>query len=309
MIGRKVGMMRLYDGGGRVRAVTAIELGPNRVTQLRSDDRDGYAAVQVGYRGDRKRLTRPARGHLSQAGVEEPLGALREFRTDDSADYSPGQELRVDRFSPGAFVDVSGVSKGKGFAGGVKRWGFHGGPKTHGQSDKHRGPGSVGAGTTPGRVWKGQKMAGHMGARNKTVRNLLVVLTDADRNLLFVEGSVPGPRNGIVVVRVGRRSALRDYESPSPLPAFEPVEVGEEQQAEAAMEAADAAAPAETTEAGEATTETATATESEPLVEASVEEPSSEDAGAGEEAEEPVEQQTEDADDGAEDGAEDGAKE
>ena len=303
MIGRKVGMMRLYDGSGRVRAVTAIELGPNRVTQLRSDDRDGYEAVQVGHRGDRKRLTRPARGHLRQAGVEEPLGALREFRTDDSAEYSLGQELRVDRFSPGAFVDVSGVSKGRGFAGVVKRWGFHGGPKSHGQSDKHRGPGSIGAGTTPGRVWRGQKMAGHMGARNKTVRNLLVVLTDTDRNLLFVEGSVPGPRNGIVVVRVGRRSALRDYEPPSPLPAVESVEVEQEQETEAAAEAVDATATAETaetTETSEETSETPESTESEPLAEASLEEPSSEEADAGEE---PAEEQTEDAEDGAEDGA------
>jgi len=214
MIGRKVGMMRLYDGGGRVRAVTAIELGPNRVTQLRTGERDGYQAVQIGYRGKRKRLTRPARGHLRQAGVEEPLSVLREFRVDDLSEFTIGQELSVDRFTPGAFVDVSGTSKGRGFAGGVKRWGFRGGPKTHGQSDKHRGPGSIGAGTTPGRVWKGQKMAGHMGARSKTVRDLLIVLTDLSRNLIFIQGSVPGPNGSIVVVRPGRRSALDEFDPP-----------------------------------------------------------------------------------------------
>ena len=216
MLGRKVGMMRLYDGAGRVRAVTAIELGPNRVTQLRTGDRDGYEAVQIGHRGERARLNRPARGHLSSAGIEEPLSVLGEFRVGDTSEFSVGEELRVDRFEPGAFVDVTGVSRGRGFAGGVKRWGFHGGPKTHGQSDKHRGPGSIGAGTTPGRVWKGQKMAGHMGARRKTVRNLLVVLTDAPRNLLFVEGSVPGSRGGIVTVSPARRPALADFAPPEP---------------------------------------------------------------------------------------------
>ena len=254
MIGRKVGMMRLYDGTGRVRAVTAVELGPNRVTQLRTGERDGYEAVQIGSRGDRKRLTRPARGHLRQAGVVEPLSVLREFRIDDASEFSVGQELRVDRFIPGTFVDVTGTSKGRGFAGVVKRWGFHGGPKTHGQSDKHRAPGSIGAGTTPGRVWKGQKMAGHMGARRKTVRDLLVVLTDVSRNLILVEGSVPGPNRGMVTVSPGRRTALEEFEPPS-LPAaaeLEEVEAEETNDAsEAAVEEAPSAqAPAEETAAG-----------------------------------------------------------
>ena len=222
MVGRKVGMMRLYDGAGRVRAVTAIELGPNRVTQLRTADRDGYEAVQLGYRGDRKRLTRPARGHLRGAGIDEVLSALREFRLAGAeAEFSLGEELRVDRFTPGEFVDVNATSKGRGFAGGVKRWNFRGGPKTHGQSDRHRAPGSIGAGTSPGRVWKGQKMAGHMGSERKTVRNLLVVLTDASRNLLFVEGSVPGPKSTIVVVTPGRRSALAGFQPPAPFAVAE----------------------------------------------------------------------------------------
>ena len=211
LIGRKLGMVRLYDGGGRARAVTAIELGPNRVTQLRTADRDGYEAVQVGYSGNRKRLTRPALGHLRAAGVEETLARLGEFRVDSTAGYQLGQRLDVSQFQPGAYVDVTADSKGRGFSGGVRRWGFHGGPKTHGQSDRHRAPGSIGSGTTPGRVWKGQHMAGHMGAVRITVRNLLVVATDDARNLIFVQGSVPGPQRGLVAVRNGRRAALANF--------------------------------------------------------------------------------------------------
>ena len=214
MIGRKVGMMRLYDGEGRVRAVTAIELGPNRVTQLRTHDQDGYEAVQIGFVGNRKRLTRPQRGHLRKAGIDERLGVLREFRADPSQ-FEVGQEIRSnEEFTPGEYVDVTGTSKGRGFAGGVKRWHFAGGPKTHGQSDRWRAPGSIGAGTTPGKVWKGQKMGGHMGMRRKTVMNLLVVHADPTRNLLFVEGSVPGPNGTSVTVTSGRRTALVDYEPP-----------------------------------------------------------------------------------------------
>ncbi len=220
MIGRKVGMMRVYDGSGRVRGVTAIEVGPNRVTQLRNTDRDGYEAVQIGYRGNRKRVSRPERGHLREAGVDEPLTLLREVRSDGS-DFTLGQEILVEQFTPGEFVDVTATSKGRGFAGGVRRWGFRGGPKTHGQSDKWRGPGSVGAGTTPGKTWKGQKMGGHMGARRKTVLNLLVVLIDPSRNLLLVEGSVPGPRGGLVNIDPARRAPLEGFEPPQP---FAPAE-------------------------------------------------------------------------------------
>ena len=129
------------------------------MTQLRTTDRDGYEAVQLGSGGDRKRLSRPALGHLRAGGIEEPLGRLYEFRVDDSSEFSVGEQLAVDRLQAGEFVDVTGTSKGRGFAGVVKRWGFRGGPKSHGQSDKHRGSGSIGAGTTPGRVWRGQKMA------------------------------------------------------------------------------------------------------------------------------------------------------
>ena len=219
MIGRKLGMMRLYDGSGRVRPVTVLQLGPNRVTQVRNGERDGYEAVQIGFLGNRKRLTRPQRGHLSRAGIEgEALSALREFPADDVGEHEAGQVVTCDQFEPGQYVDVTGTSKGRGFAGTVKRWGFHGGPKTHGQSDRHRAPGSVGAGTTPGKVWKGQKMGGHMGAETVSVLNLLVVQSDPARHLLFVEGSVPGPNKGLITVTPGRKPPLEDYKPPE-LPA------------------------------------------------------------------------------------------
>ncbi|MBM4414863.1 MAG: 50S ribosomal protein L3 [Chloroflexi bacterium] len=214
MIGRKLGMMRLYDGAGRARAVTVIELGPNRVTQLRTPERDGYAAVQLGFEAGRKRLTRAQRGHLRRARIDAPLGVLREFPANGDA-AEVGEVVTVDTFSAGAYVNVTGVSKGRGFAGGVKRWNFRGGPKTHGQSDRHRAPGSVGAGTTPGKVWRGQHMAGHMGARTTTVMNVLVVLSDPARNLLFVEGSVPGPNTAVVTVMPGRRAPLKQYTPPT----------------------------------------------------------------------------------------------
>ncbi len=221
LIGRKVGMMRLYDGSGRARGVSVIEFAPNYVTQLRTADRDGYSAVQIGARGLRKRITRPMRGHLRTAGLEhEVLTSLKEFRVDDTGEFTAGQVLTVEQFEPGAFVNVTGVTKGRGFAGVVRRWNFAGGPKTHGQSDRHRAPGSIGAGTSPGKVWKGQKMGGHMGMRQKTVMNLLVVHADPTRNLLFVEGSVPGPNGATVSVIAGRRTALVDYEPPV-LPAIE----------------------------------------------------------------------------------------
>jgi large subunit ribosomal protein L3 len=258
MIGRKVGMMRLYDGAGRARAVTVIELGPNRVTQLRTAERDGYEAVQVGFSGNRTRVTRPERGHLRGAGVDEVLSVLHEFPLNGES-YERGQTLTVEAFTPGEYVTVAGVSKGRGFAGGVKRWNFRGGPKTHGQSDRHRAPGSVGAGTTPGKVWKGQKMAGHMGARAKTIINQLVVLTDPARNLIFVQGSVPGADDGIVTVQPGRRSPLAGYTPPEPLVDIVPPVLEEDMPPAAEDEAAEEAAAEETTVAPEAEAEAAEA--------------------------------------------------
>ena len=214
MIGRKIGMMSLYDGGGRRRACTVVELGPNRVTQIRTTERDGYEAVQLGFSGTRKRNNRPERGHLRRAGVEDVVTRLNEFDASDVDEYTLGQTISIEEFAPGQYVNATGVSKGRGFAGGVKRWHFAGGPKTHGQSDKHRGPGSVGAGTTPGRTWRGQKMAGHMGSRRKTVINLLVVAVDPTRNLLFIEGSVPGAKDGMVTITRGRRTTLEEFPAP-----------------------------------------------------------------------------------------------
>ncbi len=237
IIGRKVGMMRLYDGSGRVRGVTAIEVSSNFVTQIRTPDRDGYSAVQIGHPGNRKRVNRPQRGHLRQAGLErETLTRLREYRLEDAGEYTLGQQLTAEQFVPGSYVDVQATSKGRGFQGGVKRHGFAGGPKTHGQSDRHRAPGSVGSGTTPGRVFKGTKMAGRMGNVATAVLNLLVVANDPERNLIFVQGSVPGPNGGLVSVTAGRKPAIADF-APAPLPSVadveEPeVEVPEEIEAE-----------------------------------------------------------------------------
>ena len=277
LIGRKVGMMRLYDGAARARGVTVIELGPNYVTQVRTPERDGYSAVQLGYNGARKRANRPERGHLRAAGLEgrsPVLTKLREFRLDDSTSFELGQALTVEQFVPGQFVDVTATSKGKGFAGGVKRWHFAGGPKTHGQSDRHRAPGSIGSGTTPGRVYKGLKMAGHMGAETVTVLNLLVVAVDPTRNLLFVDGSVPGHKDTIVTVGAARRPALKDYTPPVIPGATEAAdEVVEETVAEEAAEApvAEATSDAPTAEA-EAATEAEASTEDAPAEEAAADE-------------------------------------
>jgi large subunit ribosomal protein L3 len=220
ILGRKIGMTQLYRDDGRLEAATVIEAGPTVVTQVKTPERDGYAAVQVGF-GEAKRLTAPERGHLGYGGLN------RNRRTGRSAQRSQGSQLGLLRylrefpappegaavgdkydvsiFAPGQLVDISGRSKGKGFAGGVRRYGFHGGPKTHGQSDKHRAPGSVGATTTPGRVVKGLRMAGHLGDRDVTVQHLEVLRIDQERNLLFVRGAVPGSYQGLLVIRPSRR--------------------------------------------------------------------------------------------------------
>lgn len=286
MIGRKVGMMTLYDGAGRARGVTVIEMTGNRVTQIRTTDRDGYEAVQVGAPGNRKRTTKPEAGHLRAAGLErESLSVLQEFHVSDINSFELGQELGVDQFEPGTYVNVTGTSKGRGFAGVVRRYNFRGGPKTHGQSDRHRAPGSIGAGTTPGRVWKGQKMGGHMGNRTRTGLNQLVVYVDPARQLLFIEGSVPGPRNGIVSVVAGRKKARADYEAPVlSLPEVEEV-LAEEPEA-AVDEAADteAATATEGAPTAEATDETPAAevTEEAPTDEAPAEVPSDDEPAADE---------------------------
>jgi len=203
IIGRKIGMTQVFTEGGTAEAVTAIEAGPCTVTQIKSVGREGYNAVQLGF-GEAKQLNSPERGHLGKLGL---FKHLREFRVEDTSDIELGHRVDVSLFQPGDLVDVVGVSKGRGFAGTVKRHHFAGGPKSHGQSDRHRAPGSIGAGTDPGRVLKGQKMAGHMGNQRVTVKCIKVVKADPERNLLLVKGAVPGARNGLLEIR---KSRVRD---------------------------------------------------------------------------------------------------
>jgi large subunit ribosomal protein L3 len=200
LLGRKIGMTQVFSPAGEAIPVTVIELGPCVVTQIRDRDRDGYEAVQIGFGEVKpKSLTKPEQGHLAGAG--RLVRYLREFSTDTIDDHQVGQVLTVDLFEPGQIIDVTGTSKGRGFQGVVKRHGFGGGPKTHGQSDRWRAPGSIGAGTDPGRVWKGTRMAGRMGNRRVTVQNLEVVEVLPDKHLLLVRGSVPGAKNGLLMVR------------------------------------------------------------------------------------------------------------
>ncbi|MFQ6016268.1 MAG: 50S ribosomal protein L3 [Anaerolineae bacterium] len=199
IIGRKLGMTQVFSETGEVVPVTVLEAGPCYVTQIKSEERDGYGAIQLGFEETKpKRLTRAQRGHLKNL---PPLRYLREVRTSDWQAYELGQKIEADIFEVGEKVDVTGMSKGRGFAGGMKRYGFGGGRATHGQSDRARAPGSIGAGTTPGRVIKGLRMAGHMGNERVTVQNLEVVMVDAERNLLAVRGSVPGAKNSLVLIR------------------------------------------------------------------------------------------------------------
>lgn len=206
MLGTKLGMTQVFNERGEVIPVTVISAGPCVVTQIRTQERDGYEAVQLGF-GKAKRLTRPERGHLKAASSAQDgeselvLKHLREFNAEPMDDVEVGQHVTVSIFEPGDVIDISGISKGHGFQGVVKRHGFKGGPKTHGQSDRHRAPGSIGAGTTPGRVFKGTKMAGRQGGERVTVQNLRVVRVDPDRNLLLVRGSVPGAVNGLLMIR------------------------------------------------------------------------------------------------------------
>jgi len=204
LIGKKIGMTQIFDESGVAYPVTLIEAGPCYVTQIRRPETEGYSAVQLGFgETHSKRLTGGELGHLKAASLP-PLRVLREFRA-KTPDVAVGDVLKVDVFAPGERVDVIGTSKGKGFAGGVKRYHFAGGPKTHGQSDRHRAPGSNSSGTTPGRVYKGSRRPGHMGSDRVTVQSLKVVLVDAERNLIGVHGAVPGPKGGLVVINEARK--------------------------------------------------------------------------------------------------------
>ena len=189
-------MTQVFGEDGRVEAVTVIEAGPCLVSQIKRVKREGYDAVQLGF-GQAKRLNSAQKGHLKKVGM---LKYLREFKAADVDSIEVGNRVGADMFKAGDLVDISGTSKGRGFAGGVKRYHFAGGPKTHGQSDRYRAPGSIGAGTSPGRVWKGLRMAGHMGNRKVTVRKLKVIEADPERNLLLVRGAVPGSRKGLLTI-------------------------------------------------------------------------------------------------------------
>jgi large subunit ribosomal protein L3 len=206
ILGRKVGMMQLLTAQGEVVPVTIIEAGPCYVTQVKSMENDGYTAIQLGFNETRqKHLTKGQIGRLKPHGLPL-LRTLREIRLKNVEDYQLGQKLMSDVFNVHDRVDVRGISKGRGFQGGVRRHGFRGGPRTHGQSDRLRAPGASSSGTTPGRVYKGKRMAGHMGNVAVTVHNLHVVLVDPERSLLAVRGAVPGARGGLLVITDARKA-------------------------------------------------------------------------------------------------------
>jgi large subunit ribosomal protein L3 len=209
IIGRKVGMTQVFQENGTAEGVTVVQAGPCLVTEIRTPERNGYTAVQLGFeelrdRAERK-LNKPEAGYLRKKKLPL-LRILREVEVDDAASISVGDVVNVSMFTAGDLVDVTGTSKGKGFAGVVKRHHFAGGPKTHGASDRLRRAGSIGAGTTPGRVYKGMRMAGHMGNERVTMQNLRVIRVDHERNLLIIRGAVPGPTNGLVMVRKAVKS-------------------------------------------------------------------------------------------------------
>src|SRR3989338_1910960 len=200
LLGKKLGMTHAYDDYGRRKAVTVIQAGPCTILQLREPARHGYQALQVGFEPiEEKKLRKPQLGQFKQAG-SGPFRHVREFRMSDNGEWKVGQQLTVELFQPHELVDVTGVSIGKGFQGGVKRWGWKGGPQTHG-SMSHRRPGSIGSTTTPGRVFRGHHLPGHMGQDRVTIQNLRILQLDAEHHLLLVEGSVPGAEEGLVIIQ------------------------------------------------------------------------------------------------------------
>jgi large subunit ribosomal protein L3 len=204
IIGKKIGMTQLFQESGEAMAVTAIQAGPSVVTQVKSQVKDGYNAIQLGLVASEVKqsgLSSPERGHLR--GIDK-VRHLREFRADDISSVKPGDKVDVGFLKRGDLVNVTGLSKGRGFAGVVKRHHFAGGPKTHGQTDRHRAPGSIGATTFPGRVLKGKRMAGHMGNKRVTVRNLKVIQADPEHNLLLLQGAVPGANGELLIIEKAR---------------------------------------------------------------------------------------------------------
>ena len=205
LIGRKIGMTQIFDESGRAIPVTLLEAGPCFVSQVKNAETDGYSAVQLAFGEVKpKRLSKAQLGHLKTNNLP-PVRVLREFRTKKVEDVTPGDELKASVFAAGEYVDVIGTSKGKGFAGAMKRHGFHGGPATNGQSDRQRSPGSSGSGTTPGRVYKGKRRPGHMGDVQVTSSHIRIAMVDPERNLIAVQGSVPGAKGGTVVIKEARK--------------------------------------------------------------------------------------------------------
>ena len=203
ILGRKIGMTQVFDENGRAVPVTVVEAGPCTVAQVKTPERDGYSAIQLAF-GQPRRTTKPQSGHFAKAGID-PARVLVELRLEEAGEHAVGDEIKADVFEPGEIVDVVGVTKGKGFAGGMKRHNFGGLSASHGTQRKHRSPGSIGGASTPARVFKGQKMAGHLGHTRVTTLNLRVITADPERNLLLIRGAVPGPKGGLVMVR----SAIR----------------------------------------------------------------------------------------------------
>ena len=200
ILAKKLGMTQIFDETGKVIPVTVIEAGPNAVVQKKTVENDGYDAVQVGFVDlKEKKTNKPTKGHFAKAGVT-PKKFIKEFRLDDVSNLNVGDEIKADIFEAGEKVDVAGISKGKGFAGTIKRWGQHRGPMTHG-SGYHRGPGSMGMCSDPGRVFKGKRLPGHMGVERVTIQNLAVVKVDADKNIILIKGGLPGPKGGLLIVK------------------------------------------------------------------------------------------------------------
>jgi len=207
ILGKKLGMTQVFDENNRVVPVTVVQAGPNVVTQIRSQETDGYVAVQLAFGAvDPRRVNKPETGHFAKAGVT-PRRYTVELRTTDAGEYSLGQEITAEVFEPGAVVDVVGTSKGKGYAGVMKRHNFKGLGASHGTQRKHRSPGSIGGCATPGRVFKGLRMAGRMGSVRVTTQNLTVHRVDAERGLLLIKGAVPGPKGGLVLVRTAAKGS------------------------------------------------------------------------------------------------------
>ncbi len=249
LLGKKLGMVQIFDKDGHMRGATVIETGPCLITQIKTADRDGYDAIQLGF-GAAKRRNKPMRGHLKEQG---DLRYLREFQVDDPSSHTVGERIGAEIFEPGDMVNVTGTSKGRGFAGVVKRYGFAGGPKTHGQSDRHRARGSIGAGNTPGRVFKGMRMAIHMGDEQVTVRRLEVLQSDPTRGLLIVAGSVPGAKSGLLKIRFDAATLeVARTREPKPVEQEEPPEAEVEETAEATTDQAPEAEASEETPKAEA---------------------------------------------------------